>query len=196
MSIRSIKKLTIEELNERLVNLCKPSEEDIKCGLLDEDDLDIFNLIDYIPSEDINVVFDFENFEIPLIGEDNKDNRIKFYNIDNKFNVALCMGGGDWEIPVWFFLYFDDNDNLRLYIPSNGNTYNKYTMTAYGSEESCKEGLENIWHEIPDVWKEEPLNTNNYNFSPYYLDTLKSFEIEPNIEAMLSEIKRVFKVKE
>lgn len=43
--------------------------------------------------------------------------------------------GGDWEIPVYAMLYFDGS-NIRGYLPTKGNTFNRRCKAAFGSEES------------------------------------------------------------
>jgi len=40
--------------------------------------------------------------------------------------------GGDWESPLLFILYWD-GIQLRGYVPTDGNTWNTDTKTAYGS---------------------------------------------------------------
>lgn len=45
--------------------------------------------------------------------------------------------GGDWEVPVRVFIYWDGKA-FRGYIPTYGNAYNPYTKTAFGSEEEFK----------------------------------------------------------
>ena len=42
--------------------------------------------------------------------------------------------GGDWELPVRVFIYWDGKD-FRGYIPVYGNAYNRFCDSALGSEE-------------------------------------------------------------
>lgn len=56
-----------------------------------------------------------------------------FYDIGG-VAVALCAANELNEIPVSFFLYIDEHDELRGYVPENGNPYNHRFKCAYGSE--------------------------------------------------------------
>lgn len=65
--------------------------------------------------------------------------------MDNGFTFLGVTAGGDWEEPVFFIIYFDGK-GLRGYIPENGNTYNKITKTAFGSEGESDVVLDPIQH--------------------------------------------------
>lgn len=47
---------------------------------------------------------------------------------------GICAGG-DWEVPVFFIIYWDGTE-LRGYIPYSGNSYNKIANQAYGNDEN------------------------------------------------------------
>lgn len=52
---------------------------------------------------------------------------------------VLCFGGGDWEQPVYFFVYPEaKTGNPRVYIPARGNAFNKKLKVAFGSEDEVK----------------------------------------------------------
>lgn len=51
-------------------------------------------------------------------------------------NILWCYGGGDWECPVIFVVYYDPTGKLMAYIPENGNTYCHKCKAAFGSS-SC-----------------------------------------------------------
>ena len=53
---------------------------------------------------------------------------------DNGVPVVRLIIGGDWEIPVQAFLYWDGKA-LRGYIPIYGNTFNRYCKSAIRTEE-------------------------------------------------------------
>lgn len=72
------------------------------------------------------VIFDWENFEPFELG---------FWTTESGIPVVGCMAGGDWECPVHFVLYPENDKTIRAYIPKDGNTWNFKTKTAYGSEE-------------------------------------------------------------
>lgn len=45
-----------------------------------------------------------------------------------------CYAGGDWEYPVSFVIYLDqDRKTFRAYIPKEGNAWNHDTKEAFGN---------------------------------------------------------------
>ena len=202
---RFAKRSIIEELKNRMIEASKDEWYET------EDDLNPINIKDKIPSEDFNIVFDCENFVTPLdkyIYDNCKnENDIEFIQLDN-FPIALCYAGGDWEYPVWFCIYIDDNNKLRVYVPYKGNTFNKYTKTAFGSEEHTNLDPIKVWNEIPDLWKndisKEVNETYDFEFSDYFYTMLDEAWLESkneinsllNINDMIEEIKDEIKVKE
>ena len=56
------------------------------------------------------------------------------YDANDLYFITGYMGG-DWEFPVNFIVYVDQNNKNNLYIPTDGNTFNKKTKTAYGNDE-------------------------------------------------------------
>ena len=53
--------------------------------------------------------------------------------LPNGLACLKLMASGDWEIPVFFIIYFD-GDKLRAYIPMAGNIYNGFTKQAIGND--------------------------------------------------------------
>jgi len=70
--------------------------------------------------------------------------RFEFENVEEIDNGELSCGvpwilymaGGDWELPVYFFLYPDENEKPRIYIPTKGNVFHKSLKIAYGNIEN------------------------------------------------------------
>ena len=58
---------------------------------------------------------------------------------DSAFPVLWCAGGGDWELPLVFIVYIDEDGKLRGYIPSDGNAYNHEKNAAYGNNDGDPE---------------------------------------------------------
>jgi len=123
---RKAMRMTVAEFNEILSKLKEKVE---KAGYDADGENDygwIFDeAIEALPKlqKDLSKIsFDFENYEI----EPNVYLTI--------FGVPYlrCFAGGDWEIPVRFFIYFDGKD-LRGYIPTKGNTFNRKTKEALGN---------------------------------------------------------------
>jgi hypothetical protein len=71
-----------------------------------------------------------------------------YKTLENGLPVLFGTGGGDWEEPISFCIYWDGK-NLRAYIPKKGNVYNKKEKCAYGSEE-IGEVVEET-EETPDI---------------------------------------------
>ena len=60
----------------------------------------------------------------------------EFVVLKNGLPVIKCWAGGDWELPVYFIIYWSGTE-FRGYTPENGNIFNPITKTAYGSEDDC-----------------------------------------------------------
>ena len=71
--------------------------------------------------------FDFEN----ILFEDWK-------KTEAGIPYALCIGGGDWETPVVFCIYYDGK-SLRGYVPSCGNSYNYICNKAFGTSDAYED---------------------------------------------------------
>lgn len=85
---------------------------------------------------DIKVKFDLENVtDWPsytfgpeeLIGVHTTPNGLTYYGI---------CAGGDWEMPVFFIVYWDGK-KLRGYVPTEGNPWNTTTKQAYGNDDAA-----------------------------------------------------------
>jgi len=57
------------------------------------------------------------------------------------------MAGGDWERPIFFIIYYDDE--LRAYVPEDGNVWNTDTNEAYGNDN--KKDAEDVEKRFPDA---------------------------------------------
>jgi hypothetical protein len=108
------------------------------------DEFDIYELPKKIEKDLSKLNFDFENYCIgnahPSYLKYPSDHS-GFWNypcgyetLENGLPVLFVNAGGDWETPICFCIYFDGKD-LRGYIPSDGNCYNKKEKCAYGSED-------------------------------------------------------------
>lgn len=90
------------------------------------------------------VQFDMENCDVD-------------FDIHNGVAFASCRAGGDWEMPLRFFVYFDGKD-IRGYIPTEGNFFNKLCNIAFGSEGG--EGGEPADPNLPIMKKIEEMKNN------------------------------------
>ena len=62
-----------------------------------------------------------------------------YVTLSNGFTFLGLAAGGDWEIPVFFIIYWD-GFKLRGYIPTNGNPWNTTTKQAYGNSINNTDG--------------------------------------------------------
>lgn len=49
------------------------------------------------------------------------------------YAYQAVQAGGDWEYPVWFFVYHDGT-NFRGYVPIRGNAVNTINKSAFGND--------------------------------------------------------------
>ena len=84
------------------------------------------------------VNFDWENY---TMFEDDNDfgYPIGYHELSPNFHIYLNSAGGDWEQPICYIFYWGDNE-LRAYIPKDGNVWNKKEKCAYGSEDDPYDG--------------------------------------------------------
>jgi hypothetical protein len=79
--------------------------------------------------------FDSEDAYTHLPGLESMDGYEMIGEGDSAFPVLWCAGGGDWELPLVFIVYIDEDGKLRGYIPSDGNAYNHEKNAAYGNND-------------------------------------------------------------
>ena len=60
---------------------------------------------------------------------------------DNGMPYLALSSGGDWEYPVFYIIYWD-GEQLRGYVPEEGNVYNKTANKAFGNEDEDVERAE------------------------------------------------------
>lgn len=128
---------TKEQFRDRILQL---EDDPMDEGELDDIDSIVTELA-YTESSKLHrdlakVEFDFENCDSEW--QDGKDYGFFGHQQIGDLNFIGFRAGGDWEHPVHFIVYWDGHD-LRGYVPDDGNTYNKKTKTAYGSEPSSDE---------------------------------------------------------
>lgn len=77
--------------------------------------------------------FDVENVNCKK-GYDGAEEIAGFHTLPNGLTYLGVSAGGDWEVPVFFIMYFDGKD-LRAYIPKDGNPWNTNSHQAYGNDD-------------------------------------------------------------
>lgn len=92
--------------------------------------------IDKIGDDLKKVEFDFENCEFEHFREFDHWEGMLGYRLLYPLSYIGVMAGGDWEIPIYFIIYLDqDGKTLRAYIPKDGNVWNHDTKRAFGNDD-------------------------------------------------------------
>jgi hypothetical protein len=119
--------ITIEDLKEKIETLFEENG--------------YYELVDRI-MPDLKVEFDIEN-----VADDNSYARwinlpkgskglCGYHTLINGFTFYGISAGGDWEVPIFFIVYWDGK-KLRGYIPTKGNTWNTDTKKACGNDDKA-----------------------------------------------------------
>lgn len=128
---RNAVKMSMEAFKEKVAQLEEKYPEDGAYWMM------------YVPSveKDIKVNFDYENFET-------------YYHMsDTGVPYIVVRAGGDWQLPVYCMIYWDGS-NLRGYVPTKGNLFNRITKNAIGEDELddynflCKEFGKKTVHNV------------------------------------------------
>ncbi|MFH1132186.1 MAG: hypothetical protein V1754_12690, partial [Pseudomonadota bacterium] len=98
---------------------------------------------------------------------------VGFHELDNGLTLLGVVAAGDWEHEVYHFLYFDGQD-IRGYVPREGNTWNKTTHKAYGNDEEA---------DLADIVEQ-------------YGPGADESDVKFDVEAMKNEISQVFVAKD
>lgn len=85
----------------------------------------------------------------------------------NDSYASLCYVENEFgEAPVFFFMYIDEKDRTRAYIPKDGNTYNPWTLTAFGNERIHDSKL--CINNMPEKYFEEDTEKGGYKETSVY----------------------------
>lgn len=110
-----------------------------------------FDRVFFTVEKDIQVSFDREN-----VSDDPRDfgpgTLLGIQHLDTGMSFFGYCAGGDWQMPVFFLVYWDGK-KLRGYVPYQGNLWNKKTMAAYGDHP--EEDLQDIKARWPSMEKVE-----------------------------------------
>ena len=148
---RYFKKISIEEFEAKFIEVAKQTEayrtdyrqEDFDDFMVSkyssQKPLDFFARLALhykaLPSvaKDLKKVdFDCENFECEA--KESSKVRLGIQQLDNGLVYLGCMGGGDWEVYVYYIVYWDGK-NFRGYLPKDGNPWDKKEKRAYIDED-------------------------------------------------------------
>ena len=80
------------------------------------------------------------------------DGLMGYRTLENELSYLGISAGGDWELPVFFIIYWDGKE-LRGYIPTKGNPYNTDTKKPYGNSTEALDDGKNIKKRFPGKFK-------------------------------------------
>lgn len=79
----------------------------------------------------------YQDLSVLRIGLDNIDTEdydgVGFQTL-NDFHYFGVVANSDDEQPVYFIIYVDNYDNLRVYLPTEGNNYDVQTNSTFGTK--------------------------------------------------------------
>jgi hypothetical protein len=121
---RKAPSISLNELKEKLKYLLE--EENIN------GDVFPYNFSTLLTKDISKVNFDFENFTFGKDTPNFCNYPCGWYVLPSGIPVLFVNAGGDWEFPICFCLYFDGK-NVRGYIPTDGNSFDKKNKIAWGN---------------------------------------------------------------
>ena len=144
---RSFSPITVDELKDRIARS------------RDDNDNKLFTSI--VEKDLSKVKFDTENMTndgyvfgpTSILGYQLLSNKMPYYGV---------CAGGDWEIPLFFIIYWDGK-KLRGYVPEDGNLWNTDTKEAYGNDDTAD--LKNARKRWPD---DEYLKSDDVDLDGYF----------------------------
>lgn len=90
---------------------------------------------DSVQKDISKIQFDCENIGIEEDEFDMKGFEPGYETLANGVPVLWVGAGGDWEGPVAFCVYVGEDGELRAYVPTSGNVYNKEENAAFGNND-------------------------------------------------------------
>ena len=95
--------------------------------------------------------FDWENYDI--VGDVRTTKGVPY---------QLFYAGGDWEIPVYFMVYYDGK-RIRVYVPTVGNTWRQDLKQALGNVRKAQRGIKTDNEYVYDeLIKDKLINKTDY----------------------------------
>ena len=123
-------RIGIEQLKQKFIDAVKahPNFQDMGRDVFHYAPWFIKSLTPQIEKDLAKVKFDTENVSM------GNDIQAPFQVLPNGLAILTVQAGGDWEVPVFFIIYWDGLE-LRAYIPKNGNFWNRTSGVAYGNDD-------------------------------------------------------------
>jgi hypothetical protein len=126
---RKFAPISIEDLKAKIEKIFveSPDKNMFEC---------LANLFEKV-GKDVKVKFDLENIIDDEEGWKGELGGLLGYRQEaNGLTYLGLAAGGDWESPVYFMTYWDGK-KIRVYIPTEGNPWNRTTKEAYGNDEDA-----------------------------------------------------------
>lgn len=136
--MRKAAKVTGQQLNDVILKAIK------KCSIrYNDEECSVYELIrEFKLNKKVKVDFDTENTSFEADEDFNYKGLIGLIKIGDLVCWG-CSSGGDWEFPVYFIFYLDNNNKLQMYIPKDGNVWNYTTKRAVGNDEEADDAFFN-----------------------------------------------------
>ena len=116
-------------------------------------------------SKDLSKInFDGENILGWSKSELNDHEELGLHTLSNGLTFYGFEIGGDWEFPVYVIIYFDGKE-LRGYIPTKGNVFDKKYKQAYGNSENIRNISEEERNRLIDIEEDIISSDGEFNFS-------------------------------
>lgn len=174
-------KVEPEKIRELLKEKCAQVGNSEGSGI----DLSFCPEVDKIGEGLKRVSFGFENYEYTHGSHIGHFRNLLGPRYFGKVPAVGCAAGEDWEYPVFFIVYMDqDGVTLRSYIPKDGNTWNYDTESAFGNDEKNDANFLVSWMIInrPDL-SSETIEENPTDNAEIMFDENKIIkDIEDNLQ--------------
>lgn len=129
-------------------------------GLFDEEiyPYDIFpnNITETMEKDLSKIDFTLENYTEYDSTYGYRQYPMGYEELVEDFHIFWMSGGGDWEYPVCFIFYWDGNE-IRAYVPTEGNVWNKLTNAAYGNENDNVDSIDSNNNELDKECSKEKM---------------------------------------
>lgn len=145
--------------------------------------------------EDFDVEVSFENLDCES-GYNGCDAIAGLRQLSNGLSFVGCSGGGDWEVPIFFIIYWD-GQRLRAYVPTDGNVWNLSTRAAYGNDaksdyEDARRRYPGLVHIFDDMEEHSRASCRKFGISDDLLDFDISEIPECSTDEIIADIERHF----
>ena len=97
--------------------------------------------------------------------------------------------------PIYFYVYMDESDHLRAYVPQRGNIYNPWTLSAFGDESVYDNSQKSISNMPPQFYKKKYKYGSILKETSKYKKKFEHKQLIANKDLMLNEFLHFVKVR-